>query len=300
MSLSKIIVIGSSNTDMVIKTDKLPLPGETKLGGIFFMNAGGKGANQAVAVERTGGNVTFVTKVGNDIFGKQAIAGFEKENINTGYVFIDEEAPSGTALIMVNEQGENCIAVAPGANANLLPSDIKKVKNINRAEIILMQLEIPIETISAVIKNAKANKQKVILNPAPAQRLDDGLLSGLFMITPNETEAYFLTGIKVFDEVSASQAAGVFISKGVQNVVITMGASGAYILSDGISKMVPVNPVKAVDTTAAGDVFNGALAVAISEGKGIEEAVSFANKAAAISVTRIGAQCSVPYRKEII
>jgi len=300
MSSSKIIVIGSSNTDMVIKTDKLPLPGETKLGGIFFMNAGGKGANQAVSVERTGGNVTFVTKVGNDIFGQQAIAGFEKENINTGYVFIDEEAPSGTALIMVNEQGENCIAVAPGANANLLPSDIEKVKNINRAEIILMQLEIPIETIAAVIKNAKAYKQKVILNPAPAQRLDDGLLSGLFMITPNETEAYFLTGIKVFDEVSASQAAGVFISKGVQNVVITMGASGAYILSDGISKMVPVNPVKAVDTTAAGDVFNGALAVAISEGKDIEEAVSFANKAAAISVTRIGAQCSVPYRKEII
>lgn len=300
MSLSKIIVIGSSNTDMVIKTDKLPVPGETKLGGIFFMNAGGKGANQAVAVERIGGNVTFVTKVGNDIFGKQAIAGFEKENINTGYVFIDEEAPSGTALIMVNEQGENCIAVAPGANANLLPSDIKKVTNINRAEIILMQLEIPIETITAVIKNAKANKQKVILNPAPAQKLDDGLLSGLFMITPNETEAYFLTGIKVFDEVSASQAAGVFVRKGVQNVVITMGTSGAYIFSDGISKMVPVNPVKAVDTTAAGDVFNGALAVAISEGKDIEEAVSFANKAAAISVTRIGAQCSVPYRNEII
>jgi len=300
MSLSKIVVIGSSNTDMVIKTDKLPVPGETKLGGIFFMNAGGKGANQAVAVERIGGNVTFVTKVGNDIFGKQAIAGFEKENINTGYVFIDEEAPSGTALIMVNDQGENCIAVAPGANANLLPSDIEKVKNISSAEIILMQLEIPIETISSVIKNAKANRQKVILNPAPAQKLDNSLLCGLFMITPNETEAYFLTGIKVFDEVSASQAAGVFISNGVQNVVITMGTSGAYIFSDRISKMVPVNPVKAVDTTAAGDVFNGALAVAISEGKDIEEAVSFANKAAAISVTRIGAQCSVPYRKEIV
>lgn len=300
MSLSKIIVIGSSNTDMVVKTDKLPLPGETKLGGIFFMNAGGKGANQAVAVERIGGNVTFITKVGNDIFGQQAIADFKKENIDTGYVFIDEEAPSGTALIIVNEEGENCIAVAPGANANLLPCDIQKVKNITKAEIILMQLEIPIETISFVIKNANANKQKVILNPAPAQKLDDDLLNGLFMITPNETEAYFLTGIMVIDEVSASQAAGVFLSKGVRNVVITMGTSGAYIKSDSISKIVPVNPVKAVDTTAAGDVFNGALAVAISEGKALEEAVSFANKAAAISVTRIGAQCSVPYRKEII
>jgi ribokinase len=300
MSLSKIVVIGSSNTDMVVKTDVLPRPGETKLGGRFFMNAGGKGANQAVAVARMGGKLTFVTKVGNDIFGKQTIDGLKKEKINTDYVFIDEKAPSGTALIMVNAEGENCIVVAPGANYNLLASDIIKVNKITEAEIILMQLEIPLKTISAVINIAKVNRQKVILNPAPAQKLPDELLSGLFMITPNETEASLLTGISVVDEATASQAAQIFLGKGVKNVVITMGSSGAFILSNGISKMIPVKPVKAIDTTAAGDVFNGALAVAVSNGKSIEEAVIFANKAAAISVTRMGAQPSIPFSKEVV
>ena len=299
MTLSKILVVGSSNTDMVIKMEKLPSPGETKLGGTFFMNAGGKGANQAVAVARMGGNVTFVTKVGKDIFGKLALDGFKKEYINTRYVFIDEDAPSGVALIMVEEEGENCIAVAPGANAKLLTSDIKMVKNIIEAEIILMQLEIPMETITDIVKIAKSNNQKVILNPAPAQKLDDELLNGLFIISPNETEASLLTGITVKDEETASQAATVFLSRGVQNVIITMGPAGAYVRSGTISKIVPVEPVKAIDTTAAGDVFNGALAVAISEGMPIENAVAFANKAAAISVTRIGAQASIPYRNEI-
>jgi len=163
--MKRIIVVGSANTDMVVKSEKLPLPGETSLGGMFFMNAGGKGANQAVAAARLGGNVTLVAKIGNDIFGKQTVEGLQKENINADYVFVDEEAPSGTALIMVNKAGENCIVVAPGANANLLPADIDKVKDMAEAEIILMQLEIPMETITAVIKNAKANHQKVILNP---------------------------------------------------------------------------------------------------------------------------------------
>jgi ribokinase len=300
MNSNKIFVIGSANTDMVVKTEKLPQLGETKLGGTFFMNAGGKGANQAVAVARIGGSVTFVTKVGNDIFGKQTIEDLKTECINTSNVFIDEFAPSGVALIMVNEAGENCIVVAPGANAKLLPDDIKSVSNISQAEIILLQLEIPMETITSVVKNAKINGQRVILNPAPAQKLDDELLSGLFLITPNETEASLLTGIIVKDEITASQAAHALLSKGVQNVVITMGASGAYILAGGISKIVPVKTVKAIDSTGAGDVFNGAMAVAISESKSIEDAVIFANKAAAISVTRLGAQSSVPYRKEII
>lgn len=300
MSLNEIVVIGSANTDMVVKTEKLPQLGETKLGGTFFMNAGGKGANQAVAVARIGGNVTFVTKVGNDIFGKQTIEDLKTECINTSNVFIDEFAPSGVALIMVNEDGENCIVVAPGANAKLFPADIVKVSNINKAEIILLQLEIPLETIVSIIKNAKINGQRVILNPAPAQKLDDELLRGLFLITPNETEASLLTGILVNDEITASQAAHVLLSKGVQNVVITMGASGAFVLSGEISKIVPAKSVRAIDSTGAGDVFNGAMAVAISEGKSMEEAVIFANKAAAISVTRLGAQTSVPYRKEII
>ena len=171
MSANKILVIGSSNTDMVVKTKTFPMPGETIMGGTFFMNAGGKGANQAVAAARLGGNVTLVTKVGNDIFGKQTIDGFKKENINTDYIFIAEKVPSGTALIIINEEGENCIVVAPGANAELLPADIEQVKALSEAEIILMQLEIPLETIGVVAKMAKANNQKVIINPAPAQKL---------------------------------------------------------------------------------------------------------------------------------
>ena len=182
--MKRIFVIGSSNTDMVVKTDELPLPGETKLGGTFFMNAGGKGANQAVAAARLGGNVTLLTKLGNDIFGKQALEGLQKENINTNYVFVDNNNPSGTALIIVNAEGENFIVVAPGANANLLPSDIEKVKDIREASMILMQLEIPMQTIRWVAKLAKSNHQKLIINPAPAQNLDDELLNGLFLITP--------------------------------------------------------------------------------------------------------------------
>ena len=300
MSLSKIIVIGSANTDMVVKTDKLPLPGETKLGGVFFMNAGGKGANQAVAAARMGGNVTLVTKLGNDIFGKQTIEGLKKENINTHYVFIDESQPSGTALIMVNDEGENCIVVAPGANANLMPVDIEKVKNITDAEIILMQLEISMATIMAVAKNAKANNQRVIINPAPAQKLDDELLSELFVITPNETEASLLTGIIVKDEATASQAAGVFLSKGVQNVIITLGRGGAYFQNNILQLKINAPIVQAVDTTAAGDTFSGALAVAITEKMDWEKAIKFAVEAASISVTRLGAQASIPYRNEIV
>jgi len=303
--MKKITVVGSANTDMVVKAAKLPLPGETLSGGTFFMNAGGKGANQAVAAARLGGNVTLVTKVGNDIFGKQTIEGLQKENINTNFVFIDDIAPSGTALIMVNDEGENCIVVAPGANAKLFPVDIEKVKNITEAEIILMQLEIPMETITAVAKIAKANNQKVIINPAPAQKLDDELLNGLFLITPNETEASLLTGITVVDEETASQAAVVFLSKGVQNVIITLGKKGAFFQNENLKLKIRAPVVQAMDTTAAGDTFNGALTVALTENKdpiniGWENAIQFAVEAASISVTRLGAQSSVPYRSEII
>jgi ribokinase len=298
--MKKIIVVGSANTDMVVKTDKLPLPGETKLGGTFFMNAGGKGANQAVAAARMGGNVTLVTKVGNDIFGVQTIAGLKNENIDTDYVFIDDEVPSGTAIIMVNEEGENCIVVAPGANANLLPADIKKVKNITEADILLMQLEIPMETIAAVAKNAKANNQRIIINPAPAQKLDDELLNGLYLITPNETEASLLTGIIVEDEITASLAADVFLSKGVQNVIITLGKQGAYFQNDVLKLKINAQTVKALDTTAAGDTFSGAIAVAITEKMDWEKAIKFAVAAASLSVTRLGAQSSIPYKNEIV
>lgn len=297
--MKTIVVVGSANTDMVVKAAKLPLPGETLLGGAFFMNAGGKGANQAVAAARLGGNVTLVTKVGNDIFGKQTAENLAKENINIDYVFIDNDAPSGTALIMVNQDGENCIVVAPGANSNLLPRDLEIVTAITEAEIVLVQLEIPIETIVSVINNAKANRQKVILNPAPARALGDEILDGLFLITPNETEAALLTGIKVEDQISASKAADYMLAKGVKNVIITLGKQGAYLQNRSLRLLIDAPIVEAVDTTAAGDTFSGAIAVAIAEGMDWEKAVGFACQAASISVTRLGAQASVPYRHEI-
>ncbi len=299
MSTKKIIVIGSSNTDMVVKSPVLPRPGETILGGTFLMNAGGKGANQAVAAARLGGDIIFVAKVGNDIFGKQSVEGLKQENINTEFIFIDDKTPSGTALIMVNEEGENCIVVAPGANAQLLPADIEQVKDLSEAAIILMQLEIPIETIAAVIEIAKANKQRVIINPAPAQTLPDELLNGLFLITPNETEAKLLTGVHVDDEVTASQAAEIFLNKGVQNVIITLGRQGAYFQNKEMQFKINAPVVKAMDTTAAGDTFSGAIAVAVTENMDWKQAIDFAVKAASISVTRMGAQASVPYRHEM-
>ena len=298
--MNEILVIGSSNTDMVVKTDELPLPGETKLGGIFFMNAGGKGANQAVAAARLGGNVTLVTKLGDDIFGRQTLEGLKKENINTNHVFFDESNPSGTALIIVNAAGENCIVVAPGANANLFPADLEKVEKLRNAAVILLQLEIPMDTINYVAKLAKVNKQKLILNPAPAQKLNDELLRGLYLITPNETEAFDLTGVQVKDETSASAAADVLLKKGVENVIITLGREGAFFQNDQLKIKVNAPVVESLDTTAAGDTFNGAITVALTENMGWDKAIRFAVQAASISVTRMGAQSSVPYRKEIV
>jgi ribokinase len=298
--MNEILVVGSSNTDMVVQTNELPLPGETKLGGTFFMNAGGKGANQAVAAARLGGNVTLITKLGNDIFGKQTLEGLKKENINTNHVFLDENNPSGTALIIVNAAGENCIVVAPGANANLLPADIEKVENLRDASVILVQLEIPMETIHYVAKLAAVNKQKLILNPAPSQSLSDELLKGLYLITPNETEAFDLTGIQVIDEATASAAADFFLKRGVENVMITLGRDGAFFKNNYSKIKISAPVVNPVDTTAAGDTFNGAITVAITENMGWEKAIRFAVQAASISVTRMGAQSSVPYRNEIV
>ena len=298
--MSRIIVIGSSNTDMVIKSKKLPAPGETILGGTFLMNPGGKGANQAVAASRLGGNVTFVTKTGNDMFGNEAGHLFKKEGIDTRFIIQDPINPSGVALINVDENGENSIVVAPGSNGTLSADDIKdEVFNTSPEDLFLMQFEIPADTVLFAAEKAAGQGNRVILNPAPARQLSDSLLRSLYMITPNETEAELLTGIKVHDLQSAEKAALNLRDKGVLNVIITMGASGAYILSGTLSKIVPVIPVKAIDSTAAGDVFNGALAVALSEGKEIEDAVVFACKAAAISVTRMGAQASAPFRKEV-
>lgn len=297
--MKKIIVVGSANTDMVVKTDKHPLPGETKMGGTFFMNAGGKGANQAVAAARLGGNVLFVAKVGNDIFGKQTLEGLTNEHIDTSHVFVDDIAPSGTALIIVNAEGENSIVVAPGANAKLNVVDVSAISQLTGTAFILMQLEIPIETISAVIEAAKINGTNVILNPAPAQQLSDAILDGLFLLIPNESEASILTGIEVTDLASASKAADAILEKGVSHIIITLGKQGAYFKSSMRELLIPAPSVIAVDTTAAGDTFCGALTVALTEEKDWEDAIRFAITAASISVTRMGAQASVPFRNEI-
>ena len=300
MNLNRIAVVGSSNTDMVIKTSKLPIPGETILGGEFFMNAGGKGANQAVAASRLGGKVSFIAKTGDDLFGKQARVLFENENINIDYLVTDPNHPSGVALITVDAKGENCIAVAPGANSYLLNNDIDQAREeILRSDIILMQLEIPLETVEYVANIAFDAGRKVILNPAPALQITDELLAKLYMITPNETEAELISGIPVYDKDSAILAARNLYDRGVKVVIITLGSKGALLFTGKEAKLISSPKVEAVDTTAAGDVFNGAIAVAISEGVELEKAVEFACKAAAISVTRMGAQASAPYRKEI-
>lgn len=300
MSESKILVIGSSNTDMVICTGHLPLPGETVIGGTFFMNPGGKGANQAVTVARLGGRVSFICKTGSDIFGHQANQLFNEEGIDTSYVFSDTKNPSGVALITVDTDAENCIVVAPGANAHLTPNDLKRsAEAVEAADIILLQLEIPMQTVEAAAMMAYRLGKKVVLNPAPASKLSAGLLETLYAITPNETEAEAISGIRITDERTAEEAARKIASMGVCNVIITLGAKGALVFDGEHCEVVPAYKIQAVDTTAAGDVFNGALVVALSEGRTLPEAVRFACKASAISVTRSGAQNSVPYRTEV-
>lgn len=300
MNPMKILVVGSSNTDMVIKTHKFPAPGETILGGRFLMNAGGKGANQAVAAARLGGVVAFVGKIGDDIFGKQAVQQLEDEGINVDFVAVDPENPSGVAMITVDRNAENSIVVAPGSNGTLTSADFDKATTkLDESDFVLMQLEIPIPTVDYIARQAAQKQKKVILNPAPAASLSGELLKNLYLITPNETEAELLTGIKVTDEASALKAAESLHEKGVGAVIITMGAAGAFLSEGGNAEMIKAPKVEAVDTTAAGDTFNGALAVALAEGKTLTESIAFANKAASISVTRIGAQSSVPFRKEI-
>jgi ribokinase len=298
--MKRIIVIGSSNTDMVIKTEKLPAPGETILGGKFLMNPGGKGANQAVAASRLGGKVTFISKRGNDLFGNQAVGLLMREGVDTQYIVKDLVLPSGVALITVDSTGENSIVVAPGSNGNLLKEDVPSVIfDTGKFEILLLQLEIPIDTVEYSAVSASEHGIKVILNPAPARELSDNLLKHTWLITPNETEAEAITGLRITDITSVERAAELIQERGVKNVIITLGEAGEYIKSENYTGLIPGIKVKPVDTTAAGDVFNGALAVAISEGSDLMDAVVFANKAASISVTRMGAQASAPYRNEI-
>lgn len=295
---ARILIVGSSNTDMVIKTSEFPQPGQTVLGQTFLMNPGGKGANQAVAAARLGANVSFVAKVGNDIFGKEALEGFKKEGLNIDYILQTGDFPSGVASIIVNENGENQIVVASGANMDLKPTDLSD-SIFEDIHLVLLQLEIPLDTIQYVIKKCNDLKIKVILNPAPAVKLDDDLLSGIYLITPNETETQLLTGILPDSPERMKEAAFFFRNKGIENVIITLGKNGVYLFNDQYSEIIPAVTVKPVDTTAAGDIFNGAVVTALAEGKNWIEACQYACKASAISVTRMGAQSSAPYQHEL-
>lgn len=300
MKNSKIVVVGSSNTDMIIQTDKIPVPGETVIGGKFSIAAGGKGANQAVAAARAGGQVTFIARIGNDMFGQQAVEGFKNDDINVENVITDTEEPSGVALIFVDKTGENSIAVASGANSKLCAEDVEQADDIIKsADVLLMQLETPVDTIRTAAKIAKSKNVKVILNPAPAQKLDDEILSLLDVLTPNETEAELLTGVKVSDIDSAKKAGFKLLEKGLEIIVITLGKKGALLITKNETELVPGYKVSAIDATAAGDTFNGILAVGISEGKDLKEAINLANAGAALSVTKLGAQPSAPKRKAI-
>ena len=298
--VNKIVVIGSMNTDMVITSERIPLPGETVLGGKFMMNSGGKGANQAVAAARLGGNVYFIARAGNDVFGHKAIAQYREDGINTDHIFCDNELPSGVALILVDAKGENCISVASGANAALSPENIDDARNlISECSIVLMQLETPIDTVEHAAKIAHGYGKTVILNPAPACRLPEGLLKNVDIIIPNETEAGLLAGIEVNNSDDARRAADIISGLGVNIVIITLGSHGALIKEGDRYEIVAARRVKAVDTTAAGDTFCGAFAVALSEGKCVREAVDFATRCAAVTVTRPGAQLSIPRRAEV-
>lgn len=302
MRSSEIVIVGSTNMDMVVNTDRIPVPGETILAKEFFMNPGGKGANQAVAVARLGGNTIFVTKIGNDVFGHQSVQLFDDEGIDTRHILADSELPSGVALITVDKIGENSIVVAAGANGNLHSKDLNEdiLNDISRAKILLMQLEIPIETVNYLAKFASSKGVKVVLNPAPMANVSEDLLKCLYAITPNSTEAEMLSGIKISDLESAKEAAKKISDKGVDNIILTLGSKGALVYEAGKIELVAAEKVNAIDTTAAGDVFNGAFVVSLAQGKGLLESTKFASKAAAISVTRIGAQSSIPYRNELI
>jgi len=299
--MNQILVIGSSNTDMVIKTEKLPSPGETIVSGTFLVNSGGRGANQAVAAARLGGSVTLITKRGNDLFGNQSIGFLMREAIDTQYIVKDSEHPSGVALITVDLKGDNSTVIAPGSNNYLKPEDIPDtIFKPGKFDILLLQLEIPVSTVEYAAIKSSQNGIKVVLNPAPAKNLPESLFKYLWLITPNQKEAELLTGVGVHDIPSADSAARVLKEKGVKNVIITMGACGAYVRSENYTGLIPAVRVRVVDATAVGDVFNGALAVALAEGNDFKNAVIFANRAASISATRMGAQASAPYRKELM
>ena len=300
MEAPRIVVVGGTNTDMVVKGRKLPAPGETVVGGDFRKIPGGKGANQAVAAARLGAQVAFISRVGKDGLGREAMETLERDGIPRRFLIEDAEQPSGVALIMVDENGENMIFVAPGANNRLNPDDIRRAEDqIEQADILLLQLEVPMPAIRRAVEKAAEVQVPVVLNPAPAGPLTDDLLDKISVMTPNQTEVEVLTGIPVQDLQSAACAAQALQQRGVTQVVVTLGSKGSLICDGETIDMIPARKVKPVDTTAAGDAFNAALCCRLAQEAPLPEAVRYANLAGALTATRLGAQPSLPTWQEM-
>ncbi len=298
--MRKIVVIGSSNIDLIMKLDHLPEKGETVTNGVFMQVYGGKGANQAVAAARAGGNVAFVSCVGEDAYTPQMVQNYINDGIDTRFVFTEKNVASGHALIMIGGAGQNYISVAPGANYRLTPHKIDDAAALfDEAEMIVMQYEIQGETIKYVIDMARLKNIPVMWNCAPARAFDVSYIPKINILVLNEVEAGFLAEMKVENETDAAIAAQKLVASGVEKVIITLGPKGAFVLTRTEKVSVPAFKVEAVDTTAAGDTFCGAFAVALVEGKPLKDALQFASASSSISVTRMGAQPSAPTRKEI-
>ncbi|WP_281732776.1 ribokinase [Franconibacter pulveris 1160] len=299
-SVGKLVVLGSINADHILNLDAFPSPGETVTGNHYQVAFGGKGANQAVAAGRSGADIDFIACVGSDDTGARVRQQLVQDKVDVAPVSVIEGESTGVALIFVNGEGENVIAIHAGANASLTPALVEaQHERIAKASALLMQLESPVESVLAAARIAQQNHTRVILNPAPARRLSDELLALVDIITPNETEAEKLTGIAVKNDDDAAKAAAALHAKGIGTVIITLGSRGVWASVNGEGQRVPGFKVKAIDTIAAGDTFNGALLTALLEEKPLAEAIRFAHAAAAIAVTRPGAQPSVPWRKEI-
>ncbi|KXF82838.1 ribokinase [Enterovibrio coralii] len=298
--MNKLVVLGSVNADHVLQVPSFPRPGETLHGRNYQVIPGGKGANQAVAAARLKADIGFIACVGDDPFGINIRESFKCDGINIGGVKMQADCPTGIAMIQVSDSGENSICISAEANAKLTAEVIEpELERIRQADFLLMQLETPMDGIEYAAKEAKAHNTKVILNPAPARELPESLLACIDIITPNETEAEVLTGVKVEDEATAGEAATKLHAKGIETVMITLGAKGVYVSQNDAGKIVPGFRVEATDTTAAGDTFNGAFVTGLMEGMPLESAIKFAHAAAAISVTRFGAQTSIPTREEV-
>ncbi|MCE3198866.1 ribokinase [Paenibacillus sonchi] len=295
-----IVIIGSLNMDMVVRTSRAPNAGETLFGQGFALSPGGKGANQAAAAARLGADVQMIGRVGRDTFGSELLEVMRKEQINTEYIGQSETQTTGVASIVVDGEGENRIIVVPGANIEMGPADIAALEPvISQAEIVVMQLETDLTMCAHAAAAAHRHGIPVILNPAPARELDDEFLQHVTYLTPNETEAGILAGIAVNSVAEAEQAAHMLLQKGVQNVIVTLGSKGALIVNKEGTLHIPGFPVQAVDTVAAGDSFNGALAWQLTQGKTLAEAARFANAVGALAVGKQGAIPSLPYLPEV-